>query len=218
MEHPKEPQIYVLVGKPRTGKSYAVKSMVYHLAKNKVIRRVICITKTAFNGDYDYVPPDDLWEGYDDARVSQFLNECKERKKAGKALIPTALIFDDMLGQLPLDGATMKHLMSCFRHYNLYVFFTSQYLNKAVPPYMRECLDWAVMFRTINKPSVEAMCNAFGGLYDTPDEFKSALLKATAVPHQALLFHNNQDSKEQSYFTFIADEVPDFELKSKKRK
>lgn len=163
------------------------------------------------------MPPDDLIEGYDEQWLTDFLDGLKARKKAGKRIPPTALIFDDMMGQLPLQSEAMQHLISCFRHYNLYVFFTSQYINRAIPPYLRECCNWAVMFRTLNKNSIDAMYAAFGQLFDNRDDFKHALERATRIEHHALLFHNQQDSFEKSYSTWTADKVKEFQLvKSKK--
>ena len=113
MDIPDKPQLYVLVGVSETGKSFATKSIIYHLAKNKKISRAVCITNTKCNGGYDFLPDRCVWDGYDEEQLQAYVDKLKKKRAEG-TLKPSALIFDDMLGSLPLDSKLMTHLITCY--------------------------------------------------------------------------------------------------------
>lgn len=209
-------------------KKHCVKSMLYQMLKHKVIRRIIVYTPTSFNGDYKYVPAEDIVDINDmnNEQLMQHLNDlmtklAKVRGRAdakGKNMKGTAVIFDDCFGQLPLDSKIMRKLVSCHRHFGIYLFFTSQYLNKAVPTYMRSMVNHAIMFRTTDEPSVVGLHKAFGGFYKKEDDFRQCLMRATQEDYRALVY-NGATSKtiEDAYLCWQANTVPDFVLVRNKR-
>ena len=209
---PKKPGIYVYLGKPASGKSFAVKNMIYDMAKCGYLKHVLCICRTKYNHDYGYLPDRAVWENYDEERLGAYLKRLQERTAAGKCP-PNAIIFDDLLGTIPMYSAFFMNLIACHRHTNTSLFFTAQSLKRGLGTVLRECTNYAFMFRNINHDSLEAMWHNFGGLFKTCDEFKALLLDVTKEKHVCLLFVNNQNSIGESYFKFRAKPTPQFTLK-----
>ena len=79
---------------------------------------------------------------------------------------------------------------------------------------MRECTDYAYLFRTLFKDSVKALWEAYGQLFENFKDFKQNFEKITMDPsgHQALVFINNKNSFDESYCGFKAAKVPEFKM------
>ena len=74
----KNPQVVVCVGKPKRGKSYAVRWMILKntVDKNR-FKFGIVFTKTKFNKSFDYLPDQYVFEDYDPAVLEKCCNVSK---------------------------------------------------------------------------------------------------------------------------------------------
>ena len=93
------PQICVFLGKPKQGKSYALRHI---LLKNTIDKKLfkygLVFTKTKFNGGYDYLPDEYVYEDYNPEILQQYLDGLKELDE--KNLQPSFIVFDDIQGVL----------------------------------------------------------------------------------------------------------------------
>ena len=217
---PSDPSIIVLAGKPKSGKSYAIRSIMYSCAKQGHFKFGICLTATKFNGDYDYLPDKHVWQGYDEARLEKYIDHLRQKtkeikdKQGSKAqLPPNFVILDDLLGRIDMYSSFFANWVSTYRHTNTTIFITAQQLKRGISTTMRECTTFCFMFRTVFKDSVTALYESYGQLFEDFEDFKENFIKVTSVDHQALVFHNDQNNFDETYCTWIAESAPDFKLK-----
>ena len=218
MELPTKPEIVVLLGRPETGKSYAIRSLIYQYAKAGLLQFGVCITPTKYNGTYTYLPDKWVWEGYDEERLEKYIVALRrkqgELKKKGKELPPNFVILDDCLGTINMQSAFFSNWIACFRHTNTTVFITAQSLKgKGTSTLLRDCTTRALMYRTNFKIAMQGLYDAYGQVFEDYDEFKEHFQAATQEQYHCLVFENNKDSFEETYYGWKAEEVPDFQLK-----
>ena len=90
------PRIVVCVGKPRSGKSNAVR---YFLLKNilnkKKFKFGIVFTRTKFNDDYNYIPEKYIYTEYKPELLKKYMNGLEKLKKKTGVIPPNFVIMDD---------------------------------------------------------------------------------------------------------------------------
>ena len=210
--------IFVLVGKQGSGKSYMLRNLLYNFTKQNIFQFGVCFTGTAFNTDYDFLPEDAVHSDYSEERLQQYINKIKEWMKSNKNKKPppSFLILDDLLGKIKLSSPIFANLISTYRHYNMSVFITSQYMVKNISTLLRELADYAFIFKTKFKNSRIALYESFGQMLDNQDMFNSYLDKATEQQYHCLLYNANTDNKAESYHIYSADsKQKDFKLNFK---
>ena len=78
----KKPQVVVCVGRPRMGKSNAVKYfLLKNMLNNDIFKFGIVFTRTKFNNDYDYIPEQYIYTEYTPELLKQYMNGLEELKK-----------------------------------------------------------------------------------------------------------------------------------------
>jgi hypothetical protein len=94
-----KPAIYLFIGKPASGKSYALKSLMFDFQKAKYFKFILAFVRTKFNHGYDWLPDEYVDDKYSDQKLLTHIEKLRAyRKKSGKECPPNALIFDDLLG------------------------------------------------------------------------------------------------------------------------
>lgn len=201
---PKKPaQIMLFLGRPNSGKSYCIKSIIYNFRDH--FKFGMCITGTKFNNDYDYIPDKYIIDNYNEEYLKSYVDNLKKIREGKKELQPNFLIIDDMLGKIDLYSNFWINLISIHRHLNMYIFFACQYLKaKGSATILRETCNYAFMYRSVYQNTVKSLYEAFGGLFDTYEEFKKVLNETTKEKYNCLLFINGKDDIENSYFKFKA--------------
>ena len=87
----KKPQVFVMVGRPESGKSHLVKSIIYDYQKAGYFKFIIAFVRTKFNHDYDYLPDKYVYESFDEARLKKHIEKLREfRRKIDKPCLPTS--------------------------------------------------------------------------------------------------------------------------------
>lgn len=94
-----KPAIYLFIGKPASGKSFALKSLMFDFQKAKYFKFILAFCRTKFNHGYDWLPDEYVDDKYSDDKLLTHIEKLRAfRKKSGKECPPNALIFDDLLG------------------------------------------------------------------------------------------------------------------------
>lgn len=215
MELPLKPEIIVLLGRPASGKSYCIKSMIYSWAKANHMKFGLCVCPTAFNGDYSYLPDKWVWDEYDEDKLARYVERLREKtKKLGKEKMPpNFVILDDLLGKINWNSKFWTSWIATFRHTNTTLLISAQSLKgKGTSTLLRDCTSRALMYYTNFKSAVEGLFDAYGQIFPNIDEFKKAYRDMTREKHQCMVYVNNQDSFDDSYFSLIAAPVEDFKL------
>jgi len=99
-------------------------------------------------------------------------------KKSGKEIPPSFLVFDDIISDIPQRTKTWERFIGTFRHYNLTLFFTSQYPNM-IECKLRSQTEFAYLFQMHNKAQFESSYDAFGQLLESVHAWRAYLNKYT---------------------------------------
>jgi hypothetical protein len=213
---PKTPQCMMFVGKPSSGKSFAVKNILYRYLKEGYYKFGIVVSPTAnFSGDFDFLPQSSIWSKYDEARVLKYVGKLAEYRQQHNNQLPppSFLLFDDCLGQINFYSPEFSNFLACFRHYNLSIYFVSQYLSGfGSSTLLREITTASFIFQTQFENSLKVLYKAFGGILGDYDSFKDLIQKIGERKHHCVLYIANQNTKETTYYDFIASPVPDFKV------
>ena len=207
-----EPQICVYVGKPKSGKSYALRwNILKQTVDNKIFKHGLVFTKTKFNGDYtSYLPDEYVFEDYNPQILQQYLDGLKQLDE--KDIEPSFIIFDDIQGLLSSGDASLTQLVSNHRHFKISVFFCFQYIyGRASTPVLRECTTMAFLFNSKGKRTLEGLFDAYGQLFNNLKEFKEYFLACTKEKHTAMLYIQDVENKDENYLQFKAPSPKDMD-------
>ena len=198
------PQISVFLGKPKKGKSWALRwAVLKNTLDNKIFKYGIVFTRTKFNGDYNWLPDEYVYEDYDPMILQQYLDGLK--KLPEDQLEPSFIIFDDIQGVLNGNDKVLTSLNACHRHFKISIFYCFQYIyGHGSTPVLRECTTMAFLFNSKGKRTLEALYENFGQLFDSFNEFKEYYLECTKDKYTAMLYIQDIDNKEDNYFQFTA--------------
>ena len=96
------PSITLLVGRPASGKTTALKAIIYQLIKMKKPSFGCFYVSTKFSGDFDFAPDEDIFEDYTQEHLETYVLKIKAwKKKNVKKKVPqNLLVIDDALGQI----------------------------------------------------------------------------------------------------------------------
>ena len=198
------PQVCVFLGKPKQGKSWALRhTILKNTIDNKILKHGIVFARTKFNGQYDYLPEEYVYEDYNPEILQQYLNGLKELDQ--KDIEPSFVIFDDIQGLLSSSDPALTQLVSNHRHFKISVFFCFQYIyGRGSTPVLRECTTMAFLFNSKGKRTLEALFENFGQLFDDFKSFKAYYLACTKEKYTAMLYIQDIDNKDENYLQFKA--------------
>ena len=211
--------IYLIVGKPGSGKTHCLKSIMLDYARQKHFKFGICFTQNTMTSDLDFLPKKAIDDDFSDQKLEAYMKRLMTVRENNKsqALPPSFIIFEDMIGsnKLNLYSNTMNKFLILHRHLNISVFFLSQYLGgkSGSSTLLREVTNYAVLFNTKFANSKEFLWKSCGGLFAKAQDFYSLLDDATSEKHRSLLYDASQDTITDSYKYFKAPaDIPEFKL------
>jgi hypothetical protein len=215
-----KPKIWCLIGKPGSGKSVALKSIIYDYCQAGYFKFGICYTRTKMSDEYDWLPDKDVHEKFDDEILGKYLDKLKKwRENNNNKKLPNSfLILDDYLGVLKPYTAIFSNFVITHRHYGITLFITSQSIARNCSTIIRDCTNYYVLYKTSFKNSTKHLYECAGQLLDNYDQFKEVLDQTTKEPYAALMFCADQNSREDAYTKFKATVPPDFKLQFGKDK
>ena len=189
------PQVVVCVGKPRRGKSTAVRWFVLkHTVDKKIFKYGIVFSRTGkMSKDYNYIPEDYVYEHYDPLVLNQFIDGISKLDDKP----PCFCIFDDQQGLLNRNDPTLLNFISIHRHLNCSIFFNFQYLYGSMPT-LRECTTIAVLFNAKGHRTIEGLYECFGQLFNSREEFKQYFFALTSEKYVAMLYLQDEDNIEEN--------------------
>lgn len=197
-------QICVFLGKPKQGKSWALNwALLKNTVDNKIFKYGIVFTRTKFNGNYDFLPEEYVYEDYDPMILQQYLDGLKQLSP--EEIQPSFIIFDDIQGVLSSQDPVLISLNACHRHYKISIFYCFQYIyGRGSTPVLRECTTMAFIFNSKGERTLRAIYENFGQLFDNFQEFKDYFLALTSEKYTAMLYIQDIDNKEENYLSFKA--------------
>lgn len=219
----KDPFIGVFCGAPRSGKSYCIKSMVYHCLKKKYMDYVVVICPTAGEGDeYYYVP-----EGY----VHMEIN--RKKKKVEKDSPPEYeypfltglveqqrknpkrkcwLILDNCFGKISLNHKQWKSLLTAYRYLRISILITSPHTNGFITPALKEVSTYAMIWQQDTKKSKKTVYENF---FSTIEQSDMNAMMDRLGDYDFILVNKLERKPELRYKICRANEVPKFKIEYK---
>lgn len=181
----KLPFIVNIAGHCGSGKTYFIKYMIESF-KNDFDCVIIFSNTANFSEDYTFLENISCRSFiYNTLDVEEDLKKIMRiqanfRKSDIKKNV--LIIFDDVFSSVK-DSKQFKNLATTYRHYNISIAFSAQYISGA-SSYLREISNYIVIFeqRTINSLKL-CFENYFAGEYENFNNFKAAFCKSLKKYH-----------------------------------
>ena len=213
----------VCCGKRRTGKSWALRNLMF-LMKDKIPAGIVISQTDELNKFWrDYVPAKFIFPKYEpeilDAvfkRQKAILNDKNLTDEEKDAAAPFFILLDDVISDQRLKyDENLMELFVAGRHYRLFVMITTQYA-KAITPTLRGNTDFCLVFKTIQQRQREALWEDFGDFL-TKDAF-NRIIDAYTEDNEVLVVNtcpeNHVDPMEMLRW-WKAQEIEPFRMGSK---
>lgn len=197
------PSLTILVGKPGSGKSHLLNYLLTlghpHYNKSPILYAIV-FTTTKFNKQWSSIFPDDYVHPRYDPDILQGLIEIQQENSHNRA----AVIFDDCLDQRAFASQLFLDLCTTFRHLNIDLFISTQYIYKC-PPVVRECASRVAMFRVTSERSLKACYESFGAFFKTYDEFRKYVIANTGdFKFIWYIANSSADNRDEVYINMKA--------------
>lgn len=200
------PCMILSIGKSKSGKTYNTRFLLdYWLRQKRYFKwGIVFVGSKDLNDDYDFLPNHTIVNGYDEDLLMAYLDKLKKIKNSGKVLPPSFIVFDDLLGKLQ-SSKKFDNFVSLFRHYNITVFLNNQFLtNRTSSTIVREQTNYAFLWKTSSRHTIEAIYNWWGGLrFANYNEFKAHFLRATKKRYACMLWHSNEEI-ENNFLSYMS--------------
>jgi len=209
-----EPQIVLLVGRPKRGKSNAIKYFILkNTVKKKLFKFGLTFTRTRFNKDYDYLPEDSVISGFQQDILESYIEHLEQIKEGGDDIPSNFIIFDDLIGLLSKNNPFLTNIFGTHRHFNTSIFLATQHLKTGANTTFREIVNHGVFFNSKNRNTIEALYEEFGQLFDNVNDFKEHFFKVTSEPFTAMLYNQDEDDVDHNYLQFKASDMSGVNIK-----
>jgi len=195
---------YLFVGKSKIGKSHLMEYIVKRMYHEGKFKFGLCFTGTKFNSGYDWLPDKYVYEGYSEGRLQQYVKSLETTIKTKGKVDASFIILDDLVGLLESNTNWFSNFISTYRHLNCTVLIAVQYLNKNIPPTIRENIDYAFMFFSQTKLTQDALYHAFGGLFPKRQDFINCFHSGTQGAYNALVYLASEKSIDSNYYIYRA--------------
>lgn len=158
------PSIWGICGSCGSGKTTLLQ---YLIKKNKKYFDVIFIVSgTAhFTHSFDFL--DDEGINYKilqpfniDVKINTMLDNIEKRVEKKKMLLNVLFIFDDTMGILKSQSRALQRLISMHRHYEITLFFSSQYYAQN-PTWLRELFNYLCIFEQRSLNSLKGIYTSY---------------------------------------------------------
>jgi hypothetical protein len=204
------PSIILLCASSKSGKSHEIKNIIYTACKQGRFSYGLVFSASAFNSDYSFMSEEYVHGMWDKAVLKRFIEGQKVQIQRYGAAKPAFLVLDDMVGSIKWNSDFMRSFITRFRHYNLTVVIASQYIY-AIPPIIRECVTYAIIFKQMNKRSIDALKDTFFVEQDSFNACRDFIAKHT-VGYNFLLIRPGEELKHKYTVACAPAVIPDFYL------
>lgn len=198
-------QIILFLGKPKSGKTYAIKSIMHQF--NNFFSFGLLFTGTAFTGDFEYLGRNcKVYDGWDEKSLEKHIKglrkEAEEKKQRDKKYLmdPNYVIIDDLFGLINHKSSFFMNWITTFRHTNTWIFFTAQTLHNGTSPTLCKCMNYVFMFNSANHSEIEILFKNFCGTFERKQDFKRCFNQVTSSPPNTALLYDSSGKSETEYF------------------
>jgi hypothetical protein len=211
MEHIKKqfPTLILLLGKSKSGKSHLTKYLLQYYTLEKPIWQFgLCLTGSPYNHEYTFLPDHAVHE-YNEDILESYINELKTRKdeSKGEKMPASFLILDDCLGLISKTAA-WQNLLSTYRHLNITIFLSVQYLKtEASSTLVREQAGIVCAFKSTNINVINCLYDYFGSeLFESVKDFKARYSACTSEKYHCMLYIADDalSSSNKNFLSFTA--------------
>ena len=194
------------IASPRQGKTTRIVN--YFLNPNYFADKfdqVYVYSSTITNGDatarhFLDQYPDTIYSTYSDNHLQGILDYQDSFTKAERPNI--ALVFDDFIAFPNVHkNSLMFKIASSYRHHNIKFLYYSTQLYKAVPPVVRQSINYAIMSQNANEKEIRKMSEELGCRFGNHKKFCEMLQEATSVPY-GFLFLDLYGKPARAYQNF----------------
>ena len=206
------PSVLLFCGKPNKGKSVAIKFTILKHTLDKFqgcakFQFGIVFTRTSYNSDYDFIPSDYVYDGYDEDILRQYLDGLKSEIENGKSVPPNFVVFDDLIGLLSKNDPFLTNFLGTHRHTNTYIFLATQHLKTGASTTLREVCSHAIIFNSKQTNTIQSLYENFGQMFDNIGDFKDNFWDITKTPYTAMLYLQDTDNIEENYLAYKAPDT-----------
>jgi hypothetical protein len=198
------PSVTILSASPKCGKSHLIKYLIKDLcSKGKFDYGVVICPTAQNNKEYEFIPPGYLYTEYSEEIITSLMN--KQSRAIAQGMPKSAfLILDDCLGSVNFRKSVITKLVTTYRHYNITILMSTQYINK-IPPEIRECATYAIVFCQFSAKSYNALYDAFFQSFETKKECKE-YIEANTEDYRFILVRC-QEAPRKRYSVYRAPEI-----------
>jgi hypothetical protein len=214
------PSIILLVGRPASGNTTALKAIIHQIVKMKKTSFGRFYISTKFSGDFDFAPDEDVFEDYSQGHLEEYVLKIKAwKKKNPKKKVPqNILVIDDALGQINWYSKFWSNLISTHRHWGMSILVATQSLSAGgygSSTLLRNCVDMAILYHSSFINTQKSIYIGFGGWLSSFKEFLAIYTKATKEKgkHYALVYQAGGEDLASTYFSWRAPLVKPFKIK-----
>ena len=209
-----KPKIILSIGKPASGKTNSTKWLVL---KNSVDRKLfnfgIVFSRTGnINNDYDWMPPHLVIQGYQESVLKAYLSKIEEHIHQHKKPPKNFIIFEDLQAILNKNDPFINNLLAVHRHYGTYILMNFQTI-KGGSTTLREIVNYAIVYNTKRRDTIECIYRELGTLIDTYEEFKEIFQSITSEKYTAMLYDSSIEDKNDNYKIYKAPNMQAFKIK-----
>ena len=212
------PSCILLCGKPRRGKTNAIRFLLtkHSLDKFKGSANFefgLAFTRTKFNHDYDFLPDEYVIEGYDEDVLKQYLDGLEQEIAKGNKVPNNFIVFDDLIGLLSKNNPFLTNFFGVMRHTSTFIFLATQHLKTGASTTLREVCSHAIIFNSKTFNTTQSLYENFGGLFSNVNEFRKCLQETTKEPFTAMLYLQEEDNIDKNYLQWKAPDTSNWDYK-----
>jgi len=206
-----------LVSKRRSGKSTAIKDLVYnYFIKEKKYRRIYVFSPTArLTKDYSFIQDEYIYEDFDEEVVNNIIEIQKEdiEKDPKSKQLNTLLILDDVANSMDRKTIDLVGKVSAMgRHIRCSVLFASQNFKKEISPLIRTNLDFLIMWKQSNMDTNKDIMVQWLGASQNNKKEAISIIETVPIKFRCLVIDNTStDSNLENYvfhYTFKEKSIP----------
>lgn len=209
-------QLIIFFGTSEAGKSYLMIYLLRSLCLKGTFEFGIVFSPTkSVNNAYDFFTNQNLViSGYDENTLKKYMKRLRDIPKEKRPC--NFIVFDDCIGDLDPNTKFARQLISTFRHYNITIFMSSQYIKAITPPLYRTQCNRSFVFKMNTAEDYDGCYSAFGSGFPNKKEYIKVLNQITSEKFCSMVYLKEETEPNKKYFSYKApeeDKIPDVKIK-----